>query len=118
MDKIGKGTDKSKVIHLKTLSKVKAAEKLREISKYSHRVFFTDHARERMIEREITKRDIFRVLESGQIIEEPFWVDSYSSWEMTVEGASSGHYIKVAVALSSDKKGDKSIIITAYDPTK
>jgi hypothetical protein len=59
------------------LNKRLARKRINELSKTTANVIFTNHARERMVEREIFADEIYRVLRTGFVDSEP---------ELTEEG--------------------------------
>lgn len=103
------------VLHLHTLTKEKARELLSDIaSNHSERVIMLNHTRERMAQRGISDKQVFRCLKNGQFKDEPFWSFEHKNWQMTLETVSAGDSIGLAVSLGNDKRGNKIIVITAY----
>jgi hypothetical protein len=95
------------------LSVAKAREILREAAKDSARVFFSQHAEQRMAKRKITRIQILRCLSNGQIKEGPAR-GIKGSWEVAIESSSAGDVLHVQAALEQDKNGNYVVIITAY----
>lgn len=95
------------------LSPAKAKEQIAEIAKNSGRVFFTDHAEERMIKRKITRKQVHCCLKHGVVIENPVR-DLYGDWKVTLETLSAGDPITVVAVLRKDKKGELILVITSY----
>lgn len=83
------------------------------IAKRSDRVFFTNHAEERMTERGITRSQVFRCLKSGAITEGPSR-DAHSNWEFRVDSFAAGTDIAVVAALEYDQQGNRIIVITTF----
>jgi len=81
--------------------------------KSSERVYFTNHATERMQERDITNIQVIRCLRHGKVIEGPS-VNMKGNWKLTMEIISSGDLIRVVSELDRNKEGDYVVIITAY----
>lgn len=84
---------------------------LKELADDGNRIFFTRHAEERMIERNITRMQILKCLQSGRFEEEPAQ-DPRGSWSMRIRSYSAGESIAVAVALDVDSNGDYAVVIT------
>ncbi len=63
------------------LQKDQAQDILRQVAEDSSRIIFTNHAEDRMYEREITRTDIIRVLRTGSIKEGPSQA-AKGNWEI------------------------------------
>ncbi|MEE8207197.1 MAG: DUF4258 domain-containing protein, partial [Nitrospinaceae bacterium] len=63
------------------LSKRRAIKMIRRIAENSANVFFTYHAWDRMEEREISDRQVFKVLQTGTIFDGPDDSVLYDNWE-------------------------------------
>lgn len=103
---------KTKIIPL-ALTKAKALEILKETSKDSARVFFTEHAEEKMVKRRITRTQVLRCLRHGYIAEGPVR-SMKGNWELAIQVLSAGDVMRVAAALDYDDGGNFIVIITAY----
>jgi len=103
---------KSNVVAI-DLSVHSAAKLIKELAECSERVFFSKHAKKRMIERDITRVQILRCLKTGIISEGPA-KSVKGNWEITVSGISAGNSINVVTALDKDSNGDYALIVTAY----
>ena len=95
------------------LTPTSALNIIRELAKESQKVFFTNHARERMSQRNIATSQIFRCLKTGVITEEPFR-DPKGNWKLTLESMCAGDLITVAVVLDHNEQGNYILIITTY----
>lgn len=98
------------------LSEHQAKDILSETAKDSARLIFTNHAIERMEQRNITRTDVTRVLCNGRIKEGPAMEPS-GSWKVTVEGISAGDLISVVAAIDykvQTKESCYTVVITAY----
>lgn len=84
---------------------------LNDLASDGRRVFFTRHAEERMVEREITRMQVLRCLQVGSFEEEPAR-DARGSWAMRLRLFTAGEYIRVAVAIDQDQHGNLAVIIT------
>ena len=88
----------------------------------THRLFFSDHAEMRMIEREITRTQICRILASGRIQNEPNWeTDSRtgeSGWKCRFQGISAGARITVVsklILVGTDSDVPPVLLITVFE---
>lgn len=87
-------------------------ERVKDYARFSHMVLITDHASARMIERDLTRRMIIRVLLNGSLEGSPKWNASRSSWEGKMKGAAAGSWLGVVCAI---KDGLMTItVITAH----
>jgi Tol biopolymer transport system component len=98
------------------LQKDQAQDILRQVAEDSSRIIFTNHAEDRMYEREITRTDIIRVLRTGSIKEGPSQA-AKGNWEMKVEGKSAGTWVTVAIAIDYKELREDScytVVITTF----
>ncbi len=95
------------------LNSVTARAVILEIIADSSRVFFTRHAEQRMVERDITRIQVFRCLEHGTFVEEPSR-SANGNWQFRQEVMSAGTIVNVSAALDNDHKGNKIIVITVF----
>lgn len=110
-----KGMAEENVKDLHDLSRETAHSILNDIaSHHSERVIITYHAEERMKNRKISIRQVFNCLKNGRFKDEPYWNNAAKNWQMTIETITAGDGIGLAIALETDDKGNKIIIITAY----
>lgn len=110
---VGTGINMStdNVITLLRLSNEDAKRYVKETARISSRVFFTSHAKERMSERDITRKQVLECLLRFRFIEEPHRTPN-GNWKMTVEAQSMDDWITVALCLDNDSKGNYVLIIT------
>ena len=79
------------------------------------RFFFSDHAEMRLIERDITKRQVFNVVRSGTLVEEPVWdTEKESGWKCRYHWITAGVSITVVVKLVERSDGHCDLVITAF----
>ncbi|MBV0932374.1 DUF4258 domain-containing protein [Marinobacterium weihaiense] len=105
----------SKVVKI-PLSVKQAKEILSTVAQDSSRVIFTDHAEQRMYERDISRVDVLRVLSTGKIVEGPAQ-EPKGNWKMTVEGVSAGSAITVVAVIDYTILEESScvgIVITTF----
>lgn len=69
----------------------------------THRLFFSDHVEMRMIEREINRTQVCRILAAGKLQGEPRWETdqrtSEGGWKCTFHGISAGARITAVAKL-------------------
>lgn len=88
-----------------------AQDILKALASDGSKIFFTRHAEQRMIERQITRTQVLRCLASGYFEEQPAR-SPQGSWVMRVRNYTAGEYVSVAVALDENDSGDYAIVIT------
>lgn len=87
-------------------------EKVRDRAQFSHMVHQTEHLKERMLERDITFRQVLIALRRGTAEEEPSWNPGTASYEGTMIYYGTGRRIAVRCAI---RGGDLYVFaITAY----
>jgi len=99
-----------------------AVAQLREIARTAtERLFFSDHAEQRMIEREVTRTQVRRVLHSGELIGQPRWeTDSITSecgWKCKFRGISAGARVSVVAKLVVNRESPDelpAVVVTVY----
>ncbi|CUJ84213.1 hypothetical protein PH7735_00351 [Shimia thalassica] len=72
---------------------------VRNYANVHHMVVITDHAKSRMLERDLTRRMILRVLERGTLASGPSWNPDKGSWEGKVSGVAAGMRVSVVCAI-------------------
>ena len=95
------------------LNPASAQRIVRDLAKESARVRLTRHARERMAQRDITLTQLLTCLRSGRIAEGPAR-NVRGDWEFRMEGIAAGDRINVVAALTTDRNGNRIIVITVY----
>ena len=81
----------------------------------SGRFFFTEHAEMRMIERDITKRQVFNVVRNGKIIEDPVWENNNEKgWKCRYNWITAGASVTVVVKLLERDDGHCDLVVTAF----
>ena len=80
----------------------------------SGRFFFTEHAEMRLIERDITRRQVFNVVRSGKLIEDPVWdTENERGWKCRYNWITAGASVTVVVKLVERNDGHYDLVITA-----
>ena len=95
------------------LSRANAKRIITEIVKESGRVFFTDHAEQRMKQRKITRIQVLRCLQHGSFTEGPYR-DIKGNWKFNIDSFSAGENLTVTAALDRDNSGNYIVVITTY----
>ncbi|MDH5731056.1 MAG: DUF4258 domain-containing protein [Gammaproteobacteria bacterium] len=90
------------------LTKPRAIEICKDKSK---KVFFTDHALERMRQRKLTRSQVERCIRTGALIEGPS-IGSKGEWECKFELFTAGDKIAVVVGLLYEDPGKRILVIT------
>ena len=94
---------------------VQSAKKLiRDLAlNHSARVKFSRHARERLLERDITVTQVFSVLKShsSRFFEQPYQTAG-GDWAMSLEGIAAGDSIRVPLVLKRPESDPSALIIT------
>ncbi len=104
-------TKKGALIPLQ-LNDAAALRIIRAVAKESERVFFSEHAVQRMKQRHITRVQVLECLRRGTI-SEPTHQDVHGNWKCNVSWAHAGDQITVAVGIKKDEKtGEFLIVIT------
>lgn len=79
----------------------------------SSRVIFTTHATERMIERKITRTQVFKCLTHGWVVEGPA-PDIKGNMSLKMEVKSAGDVVSVVAALKRNSSGNFAVVITVF----
>lgn len=101
--------DNKNVIHLADV--LNDANYLKRLKNAIGQIIYTNHAIQRMEERDITSVMINRCLLNG-CIDEPAHLDVHGNWKATISHITSGERIKVAAVIKDDGKGDMIIVVT------
>lgn len=100
-----------------------AVEEIRRIAKAeTHRLFFSHHAEMRMIEREITRTQVCRILSTGRMQGDPNWETDQrtgeSGWKCRFHGISAGARITTVAKLilaGADSDDPPVLLITVFE---
>lgn len=97
---------KDKIVPLR-LDAATMQRKVRELAANSGNVFITNHARERMAERDVTRAQVIDCLLAGVVIDGPPFKNLHGSWQCTLHKYNAGNEVNVVVVLE-----DGVIVIT------
>lgn len=102
------------VVALLNLDKATANKILDVVCADSLRVRITEHATKRMIERQITRRQVIACLRNGVFVEDPARTPS-GSWKMTKQVRTAGDDVTVVAVLDNRGNGNYAVVITVID---
>lgn len=93
-----------KVIPIPMMRPDDAVAEIRRIAEAeTHRLFFSDHAEMRMIQRKITRTQVCRILSAGKVQGDPVWETDQrtqeSGWKCRFHGISAGARITAMAKL-------------------
>jgi len=77
------------------------------------RVFISPHAKERMLERNITLKQVLACIEKGRITESPYR-DVRGDWRCSIEHYTSGNAVTVAIAFKYNNSGERIVVVTVF----
>ena len=86
--------------------------RVKDYASVHHMVSFSDHARDQMQDRDVTRRMVLRVLEKGSLADGPEWNADYATWEGKMQGIAAGSMVSVVCAIVDGKM--TVTVITAY----
>lgn len=90
-----------------SLAKREALVIIRAAATDSGRIGWSNHARARMEERDVTVRQALDTLRNGRIVSGPT-LDEYGEWRVTLRKRSAGRLTRVAVAI---KRGSRNLTV-------
>ncbi|MBI5447722.1 MAG: DUF4258 domain-containing protein [Gammaproteobacteria bacterium] len=98
-----------------TLSRTEAIKTIRNAADHTALINVSDHAKIKMVDREITMPEMVKVLKNGAIIEGPSSNHIHPNWECTLQGVvqTTGRRIRVIVAIEIGEDG--ILIVTIFD---
>jgi len=103
------------VVTLPTFTRNTAVKEIQRLAQEeTERVHVLDHAHMRMIEREITLRQVLKVLRHGDLVTGPEWsTEGEEGWKCNFRRITAGESIEV-VAKLIERDGVRCLIVTAY----
>lgn len=106
--------DATNIIMFTDLTIAKAEKFVRELSEDSSKVFFSSHSKKRMRERKISTTQVFRCLQAGRLVDNPFR-ETNGSWNVKLSVMSAGALIRAVAALDYEPEtGNYIIIVTVF----
>lgn len=103
--------DKVTELHMTT---ARALEIVQEIATNNTiKVVLTNHAKRRMRERKITRKDVLCCLRHGKIISGPVRSEE-GNWEIKMSSLEAGEKVNVVAALDRDYRGGLIVVVTTY----
>lgn len=94
------------VTYIKRLSTDDAMRIIRDVARDTSKVFLTHHAKERMLERNFTLKQVIDSFQSCRFHKEPKWSLKQGNWRMTVEAPSMDDWIRVGLSLDNRTEDD------------
>ncbi|MGN6480281.1 DUF4258 domain-containing protein [Luteibacter sp.] len=95
----------------KTLTRDEAAALVLGILDDGGKIIWSEHAEQRMDERDVTVRQVIQVLRRGNVTAAPvFTVDR--DWKITMEAITAGDNLRVVVAVDVDRMGFMMLVVT------
>ena len=86
---------------------------IRDAASDTARVFFPKHAKQRMLERNITPTQVYQCLRRGSV-SEPAHMNLHGNWQCTLKWRHAGDDVSVAAALERDDDGHWVVVITVF----
>ena len=104
------------VIRLPTVNREDVRQKIADLAKNeSSAVYFLSHAEDRMVERNITRRQAFKVLSQGELVDSPHWdTEAESGWKCVLRRISAGVEVRV-VAKLVDRQSTCCLVVTVFE---
>lgn len=88
---------------------------MRELVAEGGRVTFSEHAFERMEERDITTAQVFQVLRRGDIIDGPTYSTKHQNWEFLIQADAGGEEVTVKAAIEIESlMGQVVVVVTVF----
>lgn len=100
---------------LQQLSNVQLQAHIRRVAEHSGRVFFTEHARDRMLERGVNDKQVLECLRAGEVQRPP---QRLASGELRVRMEHWGSARHLSVVVSLDNDDPDALVITVITPTR
>ena len=95
------------------MNDVDALSILRRCATNGSVIFISPHAKERMIERHITLKQVLTCMEKGRISESPYR-DIKGDWRCNIEHYSAGNAVTVAIAFKYNNNGERIVVVTVF----
>lgn len=84
---------------------------VRELAGQGGRVTFTAHARQRMVERDISSEQVLNVLTRGQIQESVRWDADRDSYKLALRALTAGEEVTVACAIEVERLMGQTVAV-------
>lgn len=98
------------------LSEVTARKIINDLaSNYTHRIRWSKHVKDRMIERGVTTGQILTLLKSKRsVFREGPYEEPNGDWKFNLKGMAAGQVIELTVALKNHHECPSSVLITVW----
>src|SRR5690242_2337072 len=80
----------------------RCVEWVRELVFEGGKVQFTNHAYDRMEQRDVSATQVFRVLRRGELVVGPTWSAEYENWMFTMKADTAGQAVSVGATIEVD----------------
>jgi len=106
----------AKIAKLPIIKKCDADQEIRRLATgLSGRFYFTAHAEMRLLERDITKRQVFNVVRNGNLVGDPVWdIDKECGWKCRYNWITAGASVTAVVKLVERSDGHCDLVITTF----
>lgn len=88
-------------------------QRIRKTAEDSSSVFLTPHARQQLIKRGFTLKQVIECLRKGSIVDHAR-MNARGNWQSTMQYRWAGDEINIAAALERNEKGDWIAVITVF----
>ena len=106
----------AKVAKLPKFKKCEADDEIRRLATgVSGRFYFTDYTEMRLLERDITKRQVFNTVRHGKLQGDPVWdTEKEAGWKCRYNWITAGASVTAVVKLVERSGGHCDLVITAF----
>jgi len=82
---------------------------------FTHRIRWSKHVKQRMLERSVTSGQILTLLKSKRsVFREGPYQESNGDWKFNLKGMAAGNVIELTVALKNHHNDPSSILVTVW----
>ena len=82
---------------------------------FTHRIRWSKHVKQRMLERSVTSGQILTLLKSRRsVFREGPYQESNGDWKFNLKGMAAGNVIELTVALKNHHNDPSSILVTVW----
>jgi hypothetical protein len=99
------------------LDPVAAYEAIQRLLAEDEKVGLPTHARERLLERNVTTDDVLNVLRSGVVSSDPTWDERHKNWKYTVKGTDCER-VPLGIVIALEPWNCRITLITVLDTTQ
>ncbi len=82
---------------------------------YTHRIRWSKHVKQRMLERSVTSGQILTLLKSRRsVFREGPYQESNGDWKFNLKGMAAGSVIELTIALKNHHNAPTSVLVTVW----